>query len=133
MINVFRNALPSGLVVSINVLFIILFKYNFNLEYEPLRIVLVASTGYLNLRLLKNISEPLNIFRKTLLITCYILFYVALIIFKDILLIKEIDFTSIILTVLVIYANKYLADFFEEIYDKIVYIIKKKKGEKHEQ
>ena len=127
MVNVFRNALPSGLVVVINVLFIILFTYNFNLLYEPYRIAIVASTGYLNLRLLHNISKPLNLFRRVLLISCYITFYLTLIIFKDFLLIKEINFLSLIVTALMIYANSYLADFFEDIYDRVVEIIRKRR------
>ena len=127
MLNVFRNALPSGLVVVLNVLFIILFTYNFNLLYEPYRIAIVASTGYLNLRLLHNISKPLNMFRRVLLISCYITFYLALIILKDFLLIKEINFLSLIVTALMIYANSYLADFFEDIYDRVVEIIRKRR------
>ena len=55
LVKVFRNALPSGLCVFINIFFLIMISSIFDIDFEYLRIVVVATTGFLNLRLLYNI------------------------------------------------------------------------------
>ena len=94
------------------------------------RLVLVVVTGYLNLRLLYNVSQPLSVFRKILLIFCSLSFVLLLIFFTDFFAIKSYNVMSFIFIVILIYANNYLTMFFEEIYDKIVLWIEKRKGRK---
>lgn len=120
LVKVFRNAIPSGLCVTINILFLIMFTYIFKLDFESFRLIVVAVTGYLNLRLLYKISLPLSLFRKILLAVCSTTFYLLLIIFDDFFLIKSYNFLSFIFIMVFIFANNYICDFFEEIYDKIV-------------
>ena len=131
LIKVFRNALPSGLCVFINILFLIMISDIFSIDFDYFRFVVVAATGYLNLRLLYNISKPLSLVRKILVSMSSILFYVLLIIFKDLLLIKKFNFLSLIMTFLIIFADNYIAEFLEEIYDKFKKnYLKKKEGNK---
>lgn len=125
LVKVFRNALPSGLCVSLTVLFIVLFINYFNLDYESFRLVIVAVTGYINLRLLYKISTPLTLFRKILLIVCFVSFYLSLLIFSKFFLIKEISFISFIFAGLLIFSNNYVIELFENIYDKIVMFLEK--------
>ena len=120
LIKVFRNAIPSGLCVTINILFLIMFTYIFKLDFEPFRLIIVAVTGYLNLRLLYKISLPLSLIRKILLAISSISFYLLLILFDDFFLIKSYNLLSFIFIGIFIFANNYICDFFEEIYDKIV-------------
>ena len=128
LIKVFRNALPSGLCVCLNVFFLIMFTYIFKLDFESFRLVVVCVTGYLNLRLLYKVSLPLSFTRKALLILCSLSFVVLLILFSDFFLIRVHNFMSYIYILIFIFANNYIVDFFEEIYDKIVLRIEKRIG-----
>lgn len=130
LIKVFKNALPSGLCVSINILFLMIFTYIFRLDFELFRIVVVCTTGYLNLRLLYKVSLPLSFLRKLLLTICTISFIILLLIFNDFFLINSYNFISFVLIAIFIFANNYIVDFFEEIYDKIVLWIKRIKRSK---
>lgn len=130
LIKVFRNALPSGLCVCINILFLIMFTYIFKLDFEPFRVIVVVVTGYLNLRLLYNISLPLSFFRKTLLCICSLSFILLLFIFDDFFLIKNYNFMSFIFIGVLIFADNYITLFLEEIYDKIVLWIERIKRRK---
>ncbi|MBQ2873156.1 MAG: HAD-IC family P-type ATPase [Bacilli bacterium] len=130
LVKVFRNALPSGLCVTINILFLIMFTYIFKLDFEAFRLIVVGVTGYLNLRLLYKISLPLSLFRKILLSICSISFCLLLILFDDFFLIKSYNFLSFIFIIIFIFANNYICDFFEEIYDKIVLWIERIKRRK---
>ena len=89
LVKVFRNALPSGICVFINILFLIMFTYIFKLDFESFRLVVVVVTGYLNLRLLYKVSQPLSIFRKILLYICSLSFCTLLLLFRDFFLIKS--------------------------------------------
>ena len=84
-------------------------KYNF-----------ACTTGFLNLRLLYNISQPLSLLRKILVYTCSICFYALLIIFNKFLLVNNVKFISIVLIIGMIFANIYMTDFLEECYDWVV-------------
>lgn len=127
IIKVFRNALPSGICVCIDILFLIMFTYIFKLDFEPFRLVVVLTTGYLNLRLLYKVCQPLSLLRKILLYICSISFILLLFIFNDFFLIKSFNIMIIIFAFILIYANNYIVEFMEEVYDKIVLFIKKKK------
>lgn len=120
LVKVFRNALPSGLCVFINIFFLIMISSIFDIDFEYLRIVVVATTGFLNLRLLYNISQPLSLLRKILVYTCSICFYALLIIFNEFLLVNNVKFISIVLIIGMVFANIYMTDFLEECYDWVV-------------
>ena len=130
LVKVFRNALPSGLCVAINILFLMMITYIFKLDFEIFRIVIVAVTGYLNLRLLYNVSLPLSLIRKVLLIFCSLSFCILLIVFHDFFLITKYNFLSFIIILIFIFANNYITLFLEENYDKIVLWIEKIKRRK---
>ncbi|MGN1358287.1 MAG: HAD-IC family P-type ATPase [Bacilli bacterium] len=130
LVKVFRNALPSGICVFINIFFLIMIAYIFKIDFDVFRIVVVATTGYINLRLLYNISKPLSLIRKILVYSCFIAFYGLLIIFRDLLLINKIKFISFLFIALLIFADIYLTEFFESIYDFIVKTIIKWKNKR---
>lgn len=125
LVKVFRNALPSGICVAINIWFLMIITYIFKLDFDSFRIVIVAVTGYLNLRLLYNVSLPLSFIRKLLLIFCSVSFCLLLLIFSDFFLIKSYNFLSFVFIFVFIFANNYITLFLEEIYDKIVLWINK--------
>lgn len=120
LVKVFRNALPSGICVFINVFFLMMISYIFSIDFDVLRIVVVSTTGFLSLRLLYNISQPLSILRKILVYSCFITFYALLIIFNKFLLVNNIKFISFIFIALLIFADIYISEFLEEVYDYLV-------------
>ena len=128
LLKVFRNALPSALCVWLNILFLIMISYTFKIDFDVYRLTIVAVTGYLNLRLLYNVSKPLTLIRKILVIFCFITFYALLIIFNKLLLFTKINFWSLIFIAILIFANNYITEFFESIYDKFMTFYKKRKS-----
>lgn len=130
LIKVFRNALPSGLCVCINILFLIIFTNIFKLDFDSFRLIIVVITGYLNLRLLYKVSLPLSLLRKILLTICTISFSLLLLLFSDFFLIKSYNFMSFIFIIIFIYVNNYITLFLERIYDKIVLRIERIKRSK---
>ena len=128
LLKVFRNALPSALCVFLNVMFLVMISDIFKIDFDMFRFTVVAVTGYLNLRLLYNISKPLNTWRKILIGFCYSAFYILLLLFWKFFLIERINFWSILFMILLILADRYLTEFFEEIYDKFIKFYKNKKG-----
>ena len=127
LIKVFRNALPSGICVFINVFFLIIISYIFKINFDVFRIVVVCTTGFLSLRLLYNISKPLNTLRKVLVYSCFVAFYGLLIVFKDFFLLGNVKFISILFIIMIIFANIYMTEFLESCYDFIVKKIKQRK------
>ena len=128
LLKVFRNALPSAICVWLNILFLIMISYIFKIDFDIFRLTVVSVTGYLNLRLLYNISKPLTLMRKVLVYTCFITFYLLLIIFNKFFFVSNISILSIIFIIIIIPANIYLTEFFEGLYDKFMKYYQKKRS-----
>ncbi len=126
LLKVFRNALPSAICVWINVLFLIMISSILNLDFDIFRFTIVAVTGYINLRLLYNISLPLTLVRKILVYFCFISFYLLLLIFNKFFLINNIHILSVVFIAIMIVADRYIIDLFESIYDKFMKFYKKR-------
>ena len=128
LLNVFRNALPSAICVWLNITFLIMISYLFKIDFDIFRFTIVAITGYINLRLLYNISKPLTLVRKILVYACIIVFYLLLVVYRELLLVNKITFITIIFIIIIGFANNYVISFLEEMYDKFKYKIKKKRS-----
>lgn len=127
---VFRNALPNGITVVLNIFIIIMFCTIFNKNFEDYRLVVVSLTGFITLRLLYTICKPLSLWRKILLIFCTISFYELLILLPDLFLVTKFDIVSIIFITLLGFVDTYIIDFLEEIYDKILLKVRGFKNER---
>lgn len=119
MVKVFRNALPSGICVSLNIFFLIMITNILNINYDSVRIIAVSLTGYINLRLLYNICKPLNLQRQILLIGCFITFFELLVLLPNLFLVDKYSIINIIIIVTICIANNYIISFLEEMYDKL--------------
>lgn len=117
---VFRNALPSGIVVFANIFFIIMFCSIFQKDFTNYRIIVVTVTGLITLRLLYNICKPLNTSRKILLVFCFLIFFIALIAYPNLFLVTKYNISNIIFIIILSFCDIYVIDFFEEIYDKLI-------------
>ena len=132
MLKVFRNALPSALCVWINILFLIMINDIFHLDFDIFRFTVVAVTGYINLRLLHNISKPLTKMRKILLYFCFITFYLLLIIFNKFFQANTFHVLTFVFIVIIIAGDIYIIDFFESLYDKFARFYKRRRRVKSE-
>ena len=119
MVKVFRNALPSGICVFINIFFLIMITNLFNIKYDDVRIIVVSLTGFINLRLLYNICKPLNLQRQILLIGCTITFFELLILLPSLFLVNKYSIINVIVIIIMSIANIYIISFLEELYDKL--------------
>lgn len=127
---VFRNALPNGTTVMINIFILIMFCTIFNKDFENYRLVVVALTGFITLRQLYTICKPLNLWRKMLLIFCSITFFELLILLPDLFLVSKFGIVSIVLIALLSFVDTYIIDFLQELYDKITNKIRGIKNER---
>ena len=119
MVKVFKNALPSGICVFINIFFLIMITSLFNISYDDVRIIVVSLTGFINLRLLYNICKPLNLQRQILLIGCTITFFELLILLPSLFLVNKYSIINVIVIIIISIANTYIISFLEELYDKL--------------
>ena len=127
---VFRNAVPNGITVVLNIFLIIMFSTIFKQNFEDYRLIVVSLTGFITLRLLYTICKPLNLWRKILLIFCTISFFELLILLPDLFLVSKFGIVSIVFIALLAFLDTYIIDFLTDIFDKLIRIIKEVKNEK---
>ena len=130
IVNVFRNALPNGIMVMLNIFIIIMFCSIFGQDFNNYRLVIVSLTGLITLRLLYTICKPLNLWRKILLIFCSISFFELLILLPDLFLVSKFDIVSIIFIATLAFIDTYIIDFLSELFEKIVIKIREVKNGK---
>ena len=126
LLKVFRNALPSAICVWFNILFLIMINDIIHADFDIFRFTVVAVTGFINLRLLYNISQPLTMIRKVLVYSCFIVFYLLLVIFNKFFLVSNINFLSVVFIIVMIAADMYIIELFENIYDNLAKRYKKR-------
>lgn len=130
IVKVFRNALPNGITVVLNIFILIMFCGVFSKSFEDYRLVIVCLTGFITLRLLYTICKPLNLWRKILLLFCSISFFELLILLPDLFLVSKFDIVSIVFIAVLGFIDTYIIDFIEEMYDKIVEKVRGWKNER---
>ena len=130
LMKVFKNAVPNGITVVLNIFIIIMFCSIFNKSFESYRLVVVTLTGFITLRLLYTICKPLNLWRKMLLIFCSISFFELLILLPDLFLVSKFDIVSIIFIATLAFIDTYIIDFLSELFEKIVKKIREVKNGK---
>lgn len=132
IIKVFRNALPNGITVVLNIFIVIMFCGVFKQNFEDYRLVIVCLTGFITLRLLYTICKPLNLWRNILLIFCTISFFELLILLPDLFLVSKFGIVSIVFITLLGFIDTYVIDFLEEIYDIILLKVRGFRNERKE-
>lgn len=133
IVNVFRNAVPNGVTVVLNIFIVIMFCTIFNKNFESYRLIVVCLTGFITLRLLYTICKPLNLWRKILLLFCTISFFELLILLPGLFLVTKFDIVSIVFITLLAFFDTYIIDFLTDMFDKIVVKIKEVKDEKRKE
>ena len=131
LVKVFRNAICNGVVICLNVFVIIMICSIFHKDFEIYRLVVVSITGFITLKLLYTICKPLSLWRKILLIFCSISFLMMLILLPDLFLVGKFGILSSILILLFAFVDCYVIEFFEKVYDRIVFRIRGWKNERN--
>ena len=98
----------------------------FKIDFDIFRFTIVFVTGFINLRLLYNISKPLSLPRKILVYLCSIMFYLLLIIFGKFFVVNHINILTIVFIIILIGADIYIIDLLEKIYDRFATWYKKR-------
>lgn len=127
---VFRNALPNGITVVLNVFIVIMFCTIFHKDFESYRLVVVSLTGFVTLRLLYTICKPLNLARNILLVFCTISFFEVLILLPNLFLVSRFNIVSIVFIAILGFIDTYIIDFLEEMYDRILFKYRDWKNER---
>lgn len=122
---VFRNALPSGICVFVNILFIIILTTLLNVSFDKCRIIIVSITGLISLRLLYEVSKPFTLPKQILMIFCTIVFFESLLLFPTLFSVTKYGIINIILIALMFYLDLYIIEFLEELYDRLINRIKR--------
>lgn len=126
LINVVSKAIPSGLTTVINILLLVLIASIFKLPNNETSTVAVIITAYTAILLIYRISKPLNLLRKTLLISLTILFILAIIIpiTRNLYSLTLLDARSLIVLLPLMYISTRLFKLFSSILN---IVIKKKR------
>ena len=103
----------------------------FHKDFETYRLVVVSLTGFITLKLLYTICKPLSTWRKILIIFCSISFLAMLIILPDLFLVGKFGIVNSILILLFAFVDVYVIEFFEKVYDRIIFRIRGWKNERN--
>lgn len=126
---VFRNALPNGITVVLNIFIIIMFCTIFHKDFESYRLIVVTLTGFITIRQLYTICKPLNLWRKILVIFCIISFVELLILLPDLFLVTKFGIVSIIFISFLAFLDTYIIDYLQEVYDKVLNKVRRIRNE----
>lgn len=125
---VFRNALPSGICVFVNILFIIMISKFINIDFDKCRIIIVSLTGLVNLRLLYMVSKPFTLLKQMLMLFCIIVFFELLFLLPSVFYVTKFNLINIMVIICMFIIDLYIISILERVYDK--FIKKYEKGRK---
>ena len=115
--NVFRNAIPSGITVALNVLYIMLICKIFKLDYDFYRFSIFLVTGMITLLLLYRITKKDSKLGLIIAILSIILFFASTIIGYDLLLLPEFKLTNIYITIILFIIDIILIKWITKLYN----------------
>ncbi|MDO5568923.1 MAG: HAD-IC family P-type ATPase [bacterium] len=120
IIKVFRNAIPTGIVIAFNVLILHILCNIFHTNVLEFRTVIVTITGLLHLNVLYRISTPLTSMRKILIITCLIVFLSSVVILSSFLSLPSFTIITIIIIIAYLIIDNILINLLTQLYDRII-------------
>lgn len=95
--NILKHSVPTAIIIILNIILCILSYRFFNLSYSQYSTLCVALTGVMEITLLHEISCPLNLKRKILIVMVSIIFVFALIFFKNLFSVTALSHVGIVL------------------------------------
>lgn len=118
---IFSYALPSALTVFINVMLLFVLTKIFNGDINNYKMVIVASTGIVNLIVINYISKNSKKLVKFLLMLCGLIFLIALFVFHEVLFLDKYNIYVLMMILVYLEMDIYLIKYLKLIYEKIVF------------
>ena len=126
ILKIFKNSIPAGLTVFLNIIIIVLFEKAFNLDQitiNALAVLITGTTGFIHLY---KVSKPFNFLRKVLFIILLLAFIYGAFFQYNFFDLASINLKIALITFLLMIFSFYSYDL---IFRTIRYLTKKKKDE----
>ena len=122
LINVIKKSIPSGITTVINIILIMLLSCFVSISKSEVSTIAVILTSYTAILLIYKISKPLNLLRKSLLITIITLFLVAFIIpeGRDLYSLVILKPNAILILIFLIYVSTKIFKLFDKLIEKVI-------------
>ena len=122
LINVIKKSIPSGITTVINIILIMLLSCFVSISKSEVSTIAVILTSYTAVLLIYKISKPLNLLRKSLLITIITLFLIAFIIpqGRDLYSLTILKPNAILILIFLIYASTKIFKLFDKLIEKLI-------------
>lgn len=119
LLKIFKKSLPASLTVFFNIVIILLFKINFNLDdslTNALAVMVTGSTGFIHLH---HVSRPFNALRIILFTVLLIVFTYGALFMNEFFVLKEFNTQIGLILFLLIIFSIFSYNFLESIVNKI--------------
>jgi cation-transporting ATPase E len=126
MVRVFRNAVPSAVIISIVCLLVTQIGSGLGTEREVLVTICFLSIGLVYFFMLRRVYSPLSKYRKMIAYSMEIIYYMIVFFARGILSLKAIPFAGIIVILAVVALTPVLVELLEILYDRAAAIIQRK-------
>ena len=122
LINVIKKSIPSGITTVINIILIMLLSCFVSISKSEVSTIAVILTSYTAILLIYKISKPLNLLRKSLLITIITLFLIAFIIpqGRDLYSLTILKPNAILILIFLIYVSTKIFKLFDKLIEKLI-------------
>lgn len=120
MLKVVGKSLPAALTVVFNVIMIVLFRNQFNLDHDLTATLIVIITGTTGFIFLSRLCRPFNLFRGTLYSLLMLLFSYIVIFQNDFFDLSQISFSTVLLYIVFAICSIWIFDKLNRITDIIL-------------
>lgn len=122
MLKVVSKSLPAALTVVFNVVMIVLFREQFNIDNELTSTLIVIMTGTTGFIFLFRLCRPFNLLRTVLVVFLILLFCYVLMFQFDFFDLSEITFNTILLYIVFYICSIYI---FDKLNNLVMFVVKK--------
>lgn len=117
---VLKNAFPTAIIIAIITSIIMNVGLAFKLNHAMLSTICVIFTGWNYQLALKRIYSPITTYRKIIIYTTQLAYFIAMIIGQKILNLTTISFNGILVLIAAMYFSPLMVEGAQIVYDKIV-------------
>lgn len=118
--NVVGKAVPTALMIVINILIIMILSSILNLNYLQSSTLCVVLTGFTGFTLLYHISKPLNILRTSLFVVMVSMFLIEIVGFKNWYSLSQINIEMLIISLILMIITSIISKYLNEFTYKLI-------------
>ena len=123
--HVLSFAIPTALTIVSVILFMDAICYGLNYPQTMLNSSCVILTGYIYLDALERAYQPLSFYRKLVIYTMKVIYFICLLFGQSFLSLSELNYPMMILTLAIIVVLPSLNKLMSKLYEGIAYLFKK--------